>query len=220
MPLLGTRGAASSRGFGQFGGVKEPAPTVIGQVYGGGYYAGQISTSGNSIPTHYLVVAPKALGQANAKQWKTTNTSTAGTGSVLDGPTNSANMNNALHPAAQFCETLSINGYGDWYMPSLSELEICYFNLKPSAILNDTSTGSNLYAVPSRLSTYTSGNPPQTSAALFQTGGSEAFDPANYWSSTAFSTTNGWYQAFDNGLQSNAAKTSELYVRAIRRVAI
>ena len=220
MPLLGTRGAASARGFGLFGAIPEPPPTVIGQAYGGGYYAGQISVNGDGIATHYLIVAPKALGESSSLQWKTANTSTTGTGSVIAGPTNSSNMNNASHPAAQFCESLSIGGFGDWYMPALNELEVCYYNLKPGTQLNNTSSGINTNAIPSRVSSYTTGNPAQTSIALFQDGGAEAFAIADYWCSTQFSTTNAWAQSFDSGFQTNYAKILSLYVRAVRRVAI
>jgi hypothetical protein len=36
------------------------------------------------------------------------------------------------HPAAQFCVNLSIGGFTDWYLPARYELDIAYFNLKPS----------------------------------------------------------------------------------------
>lgn len=220
MPLLGTRGGASARGFGMFGKLPEAPPTVIGQVYGGGYYAGQISVNGNGIATHYIVIAPKASGESGSIQYKTTSTATSGTGSVIDGPTNSANMNNAFHPAAQFCEALSINGYGDWYLPARDELEVCYYNLKPTSQLNDNSSGSNANAVPSRITNYTNTVPPQTSLSLFQAGGSEAFTATPYWTSTQFSTTDAWYQDFDTGQQTNANKQVSLAVRAIRRVPV
>jgi hypothetical protein len=48
----------------------------IGDAYEGGYYAGEISTSGNGVATHRLVVAPKSSGQSSSKAWKTSNTST------------------------------------------------------------------------------------------------------------------------------------------------
>ena len=35
-------------------------PSVIGEAWGGGYYGGKISTSGNGVATHYLIVAPKS----------------------------------------------------------------------------------------------------------------------------------------------------------------
>jgi hypothetical protein len=194
-----------------------PPPTVIGQVFGGGFYAGQIGVS--SVATHYLVVGPLSTAQSSL-QWKTTNTATAGTSSVIDGPTNSSNMNNASHPAAQFCEGLTIGGFSDWYMPAKNELEVCYFNLKPTTTSNNTTSGTNTNAVPSRGSNYTSGTPARTSAAAFQSGGSEAFAAEVYWSSTENSATSAWYQNFNNGFQTYFGKYFSKLVRAVRRVAV
>lgn len=203
-------------------GVDTVPPTVIGQAYGGGYYAGKISTTGNGVATHYLVVAPKASGENSSKKWKTVRTTTAGTTSVIDGPTNSANMNNASHPAAQFCEGLTIGGYSDWYMPAKNELEVCYYFLKPTTTANNTTSGSNANAVsPEPINTnYSSGSPAQTSATAFITGNSEAFAADNYWSSTEYSVGNGWIQVFSAGLQTNDYKYDTNYVRAVRRVPI
>jgi hypothetical protein len=127
------------------------------------------------VADYNLVIAPKSSGENSSKQWKTSNTSTAGTSSVIDGPTNSSNMNNASHPAAQFCEGLTIGTFSDWYMPAQNELEVCYFNLKPTTTSNDTGSGTNTNAVPSRGSNYTAGTPAQTAATDFQTGNTEAF---------------------------------------------
>ena len=218
MPLLGTRGAASARGFG-FGGAK-PIP-VIGSAYGGGYFAGQISTAGNGVADYNLVVAPAASGRSFLG-CKTTNTATSGTSSVIDGPTNSANMNNASHPAAQFCEGLSIGGFSDWYLPAKNELEILYYNLKPTTTQNTTASGQNTNAVPSRGSNYTTGDPAQTSASDFKDTGTEDLTPDFYWSSTQGSTdtTSGWIQRFDNGTQAEALKSISRLVVAVRRVAV
>jgi hypothetical protein len=144
-----------------FGPVPLPA---IGAAYQGGFFAGQISTAGNGIADYNLVIAPKSSGENSNKQWKTSNTSTAGTSSVIDGPTNSANMNDASHPAAQFCEGLTIGTFSDWYMPAKNELEVCYFNLKPTTTSNSIASGTNTNAVPSRGSNYTAGTPAQTAA--------------------------------------------------------
>ena len=195
-------------------------PTVIGQSFGGGYYAGQISTAGNGTADYYLVVAPVSSGENSSKQWKTSNTTTAGTTSVIDGPTNSANMNNASHPAAEFCEGLTIGGFSDWYMPAKNELEVCYYNLKPTTTLNNTSSGTNTNAVPSRSSNYTSSVPGQTSAADFKDTGAEDFAAAFYWSSTEGSASNAWRQDFSSGYQLLSSKFNSLRVRAIRRVAV
>ena len=193
---------------------------AIGSAFQGGYYAGQISTAGNGVADFYLVVAPKSSGENSSKEWKTSNTSTIGTSSVIDGPTNSSNMNDASHPAAQFCEGLSIGGYSDWYMPAKNELEVCYYNLKPTTASNTTSSGTNTNAVPSRGGNYTVSVPAQTSATDFQTGNSERFAAGFYWSSTEYSATGAWYQSFSNGYQGNATKVISDRVRAVRRVPV
>lgn len=198
-----------------------PLPAAIGGAFGGGFFAGQISTGANGVADFNLVIGPLSTAQSGTIQWKTTATSTAGTSSVIDGPTNSSNMNNASHPAAAFCEGLSIGGFSDWYMPAKNELEVCYYNLKPTTTSNGTSQGKNTNAVPSRDINYTAGTPAQTSAAAFQTGGAEAFLAVSYWSSTESSASNAWRQAFGYGGQYGNLKTNTNYrVRAIRRVPV
>jgi len=195
-------------------------PLVIGDAYQGGFYAGQISTAGNGIADFNLVVGPIASAQ-NRLQWKTSNTGGDPT-SVINGPANSAAMNSATYPAAQFCEGLTIGGYSDWYFPAKNELEVCYYNLKPATYSNNTSSGTNTNAVPSRGSNYTSGVPAQTSAAAFQTGGGEDFFEVFYWSSTEANSVSPWFQYFTAGFQSSSFryKNETGYVRAVRRVAV
>ena len=193
---------------------------AIGGAFGGGFFAGEISTAGNGIADYNLVIAPKSSGENSSKEWKTSLTSTAGTTSVIDGPTNSSNMNNASHPAAEFCEGLTIGGFSDWYLPAKNELEVCYFNLKPTTTSNDTGSGTNTNAVPSRGSNYTAGTPAQTVATDFQTGNAQAFIATLYWSSTQFDGAFAIPQNFSNGDQNIATKTLAVYVRAVRRVAV
>jgi hypothetical protein len=193
----------------------------IGAPYEGGFFAGQISTAANGIADYNLVIAPKSSGEATGKQWKTSTTATAGTTSVIDGPTNSSNMNNATHPAAQFCEGLTIGGFSDWYSPAKNELEVCYYNLKSTTTSNNTSSGTNTNAVPSRGSNYTSGTPSQTSATDFQTGNTEAFAFGEaYWSSTQNDNTTAWMQETIQGFQFINNKNGTGHVRALRRVAV
>ena len=199
-------------------------PATIGQAFAGGYYAGQIGVS--SVATHYLVVGPVASAQSN-EQWKTTNTTTSGTDDI-DGPANTALMDDPTHPAAEFCAGLTVGGYSDWYMPAKNELEVNYYNLKPTTTSNYTLSGNgiNPNAVPARGSAYTAGTPPRTSAAAFQSGGAEAYAGAggdHYWASTQ--GANGLYaylQLFYTGqLGPFRNKTySAGFVRAIRRVAV
>jgi hypothetical protein len=198
------------------------APTTIGQAYAGGYYAGQISTTANNVATYYLVVGPASSSQTT-REWKTIATDSPGTSSTFDGSSNSYAMNNATHPAALFCTSVTAGGYSDWYMPSKYELEICYYNLKPTTTSNNINAGINANAVPARASNYTAGTPAQTSAADFKDTGTEDFTAfTRYWSSTQNSSysTYGNYQYFSNGYQFGAGKNGNRPVRAVRRVAV
>jgi hypothetical protein len=196
---------------------------VVGSSYGGGYFAGQISTAGNGVADYNLVIGPKASAESGSTlQFKTSNTNDSGAVSRITGPANSASMNDASHPAAQFCEGLTIGGFSDWYWPALNEMEICYYNLKPSTANNGGGIGTNDNSVPSRASTYyTSGNPAQTSATIFRTGNAEPFKANYYWSSTQSTATQGWIQSFYNGQQLYSyQKDNTMNVRAARRVAV
>ena len=206
-----------------FGLPPPPPPGAIGSAYQGGFYAGDISVAGNGVASHHLVVAPLSTGQTQ-NQWKNTRTATPGADSDIDGPQNTADMvadgNSTVYPCAHFCNDAVIGGFSDWYMPAKNELEVCYFNLKPTTASNNTNSGINPNAVPARASNYTSGNPAQTSAAAFQSGGAEPFAAAIYWSSTEFSANYARRQFFSSGRQYDSPKTSSYRVRAVRRVPV
>ena len=201
-------------------------PPAIGAAFGGGFYAGQISTAGNGVADFNLVIGPLSTAQAD-RQYKNEDTVTAGADSVINGPQNTADIvadgNSTVYPAAHFCNNLVIGGFSDWYMPAKNELEVCYFNLKPTTDANAAS-GINANAVPARASNYTGGspatNPAQTSAAAFQSGGAEAFAANVYWSSTEAFSLYAWRQDFTNGNQTIRYKNTSQRVRAIRRVAV
>jgi hypothetical protein len=217
-----------------------PVGPAIGEFYQGGYVAGMIKVSG---VVYYVIVAPKATGQSSTTlQYKTTaDASPTATQTLNDGFAATAAMVAAgNHPAAAFCDGLTINGYSDWYLPARDELELCYRNLKPDTTANSTvSRTASAYTYPegndvsgdtigvnrnsvSVGSGYTaSGYPFQTNVALFQSGGAEAFSFGNrYWSSSESSATNAWAQVFDDGIQSSRSKTINQFVRAVRRVPV
>ena len=204
------------------GGTYGPAPLVIGDAYQGGFYAGQIGVSG--VATHNLVVGPVASAQTTSIKWKNANTATTGADSNIDGPQNTADMvadgSSTVYPAAHFCNDVVTGGFSDWYMPARNELDVCYYNLKPTTTSNNTSFGINANAVPERTSNYTAGTPAQTSATDFKDTGAEDFSAVNYWSSTEGSAAGAWKQNFDTGSQNNYTKTYSYHVRAVRRVAV
>jgi len=209
---------------------------AFGASYGGGYYTGKIVVSGT---TYYVIVSPKASGLAQ-KQWSTAGgvAGPAATVTLNNGAAASGSMNSSTYPAAQFCEGLSINGYTDWYLPSRDELELCYRNLKPDTTSSSTSgrsipnytypegndvpgdtMGINRNSSPAG-SAYTSGSPVQTSATLFQTGNSEAFEATNHLSSSDATSNSVWTQSFSAGYQDFYSKTNIFRVRAVRRIAM
>jgi hypothetical protein len=209
----------------------QPIPAVIGEPFGGGFFAGYISHTADGNPTHALIVAPRATGATGTGytlttmlQWKTANTTTAGTTSDFDGAVNTAAMVTAGiadHPAAQFCVNLSIGGFTDWYLPARLELDIAYFNLKPGTQANDTSSGSNIYSVPRRNLSNTATYPAQTTLTAFNTS-TEAFVADYHWASTELNATLVRVISFANGQQPNGIKSEPNFfrTRAFRRIAL
>jgi hypothetical protein len=203
---------------------------AIGDAFEGGFFAGLISHTANGVPTHALIVAPRATGASGTGYtittmlaWKTTNSTTTGTTSSFDGAANTAAMVTAgiaSHPAANFCVNLSIGGFTDWYLPARYELDIAYENLKPTTTNNSTSWGINPYSVPERTVNRTSGDPAQTSVSAFQSTGAEPFVADFHWSSTETSSTNAWYLLFTNGSQNDFGKSTGLRTRAFRKLAL
>jgi hypothetical protein len=219
-------------------------PAVLGEPWGGGYFAGYISHTADGSPTHALIVAPRATGATGSSYTLTTdlawalnqnagngtNYSTTSIGATTptaaknyDGTANMALMEAigiSNFPAAEFCKNLSIGGFTDWYLPARSELDIAYFNLKPTTTANNTSFGTNDYAVPQRNSIWTADYPAQTALTAFNTS-AEAFTAANHWSSTEATSINAWRLNFTSGGRaSNGGKDSAHSVRAFRRIAL
>lgn len=224
---------------------KSGPPTTIGQAYGGGYYVGGYSTSGNNVQTHYLICAPYSTGETNqafygigratSAMLATSSTSTA----IYDGYTTTyAIPNDSRYPGVQFVRGLTIGGYTDWYVPSPAELSTAYYNLKPTTSANgfpaplfgiSNGPNGNPWQIPQLTTNYVNGsttNPGKTSVTIFQDYNSESFyQNQTFWSpcsnSFGLSTVNLYYTSFFNGICGNLADgTVNRGIRAFRKVPI
>jgi len=216
-------------------------PAVIGEPFGGGFFAGYISHTADGNPTHALIVAPRATGavgntyQGSNLKWANetvavpANLTLIGASSVFDGKANTDLMISLIaagtysagaFPAAQFCANLNIGGFADWYLPARQELDIAYFNLKPSTATNSTLWGTNDYSVPKRAANNRLAYPSQTYVTAFNTS-AEAFVADNHWSSTESNNSDARRLSLAGGIQSSISKASIFnLVRAFRRIAL
>jgi hypothetical protein len=218
--------------FRLFASSRSPASFTLGEATGGGYFAGYISHSANGIATHALIIAPAETGASGSGYTLTTAYSNSSNGnsqptitSVYDGRLNTDRMIEigiSTFLAAQFCIGLSIGGFTDWYLPSLSELGIAYRNLKPTTQTNSTFYGVNQYSVPLSNSNYSSGTPSQTALTLFQSGNAQAFMANGHWTSTYDSLFNNTHRlSFSNGESPAVSPSGNTgSVRAFRRIAL
>ena len=166
---------------------------TLGLPFAGGFFAGEFVLDGER---YALVVASKSEGEKLDIQYKKKSLETAdGTDSDDDGLANSECINNANHPAAQFCRSLKIGGFDDWYLPSRDELMRIWMSLGPNR---------------------------KNTPELFKAGGAEAFEDRWYWSSTenASYSLNAWTVYFHLGYQYSYFKFYDFGVRAVRRLKI
>ncbi len=204
---------------------KSAGPSVIGESYGGGYYAGKISLTANGVATHYLIVAPISATPTKLA-YGATGVETYAT-STIDGPGNTDKLiPGGYSPAAVACRSLTTGGYTDWYLPAEDELKVIAFNLKPSAGWLAGPMSANPYAVsPYLTSSYlnNSTTPTTTTAAIFQSGGAQALplDNEPLWTSTQTNVTWAVSLYADRFERDGAAtKSGTEWFRAVRRIAI
>jgi len=166
------------------------APPAIGDSFGGGFFAGEMTVAGQ---LYALVVAPKADGEKMELEYRSSGSGPDGSSSDYDGLANSETLDNSNYPAAQFCRSLKIGGFDDWYLPSRDELAMICRNLGPNR---------------------------DTTPDLFKSGNSEAFKDAWYWSSTenASYSNYAWIVGFYDGGQGFNNKFTINGVRAVRRI--
>jgi len=219
---------------------KQYIPAVIGEPFGGGFFAGYISHTADGNPTHALIVAPRETGATGTGYTLTTmqawasNTTTSGVNystttigsnaskdfdglSVMNQIVGLGNIEN--FPAFEFCKNLAIGGLTDWYLPSRLELDIAYFNLKPDTTENVTTRGVNPYSVPVRNANFSLLYPGQTYVSSFSSS-AERFEPQLHWSSTEETGSFVFRSSFASLTTGGAGKSLTVRVRAFRRIAL
>ena len=189
--------------------------------------------------------AAKAAAAAAPAEAMPSMTDTISTGAEL-----TANMQNKTiwpscaqdFPAAASIKTnlndKYYNGFNDWHIPSLWEMNVVYYNLKPTdSESHDSAAWSDIDTNTARKrfsSTDTPVFPKQCKVSYFQNGvetspedlkarkpANQALDPnIEYWTSTlANKLTTAYSKSFENGEESTSNLiTTELLVRAIRKV--
>lgn len=196
---------------------KADVPAIIGTQFGGGFFAGLFHAEGKKFA---IVTAPKAEGEHSDAPWNDTYSMVDGALSFLDGLANTQAMADAGIRLAQWALGLRIGGVDDWHIPAQDVKEVIYRNLKPTTEKNwcYARSGINLSAAePTR--PYQPDFPVQTLSDAFKQGGTEAFDPVNYWTSTrhASSSDYAWGQNFGNGNQLISYRKDSYYrARAVR----
>lgn len=198
-------------------------PTRIGQVLGGGTFTG-FNRIRNQI--YGIILAPKSTETVLPQ--KRSLSETDNTQSTVDGFANTVQMNDLEHPAAYYCANLTANGFADWYLPSMNELEICYRYLKPTIDVNTdyvtqssvnftSEVRTNSSSIPTGMP-YTCTTPAQTTVPSYRADSKEAFDLIWYWTSTESSKVkSSMFQIFSYGSQESAVKIMKFKVRAVRR---
>lgn len=136
----------------------------IGWFYGGGvigyiYQPGDFGYAEGQ--THGIIVS--IIDQSSGAPWGCSNQSISGTSDAIGSGLNNTNaiVTACSEPmtAARICFDLELNGYSDWYLPSINELQQLYNN----HIL--------------------------ISAAAYSNGGSHFMNSTNYWSSSEYDSS-------------------------------
>lgn len=174
-------------------------PTIIGEPWGGGFYAGDITLDDGR--KYKMIMAPKA--SETQMRWATANTDLMGATSSADGWRNTfaASTNPALYIGPAYCRDYRGGGHEDWYLPAIDELLTAHTNLYP------TSTTRTDFMV--------------GGAEAIEIGGTSSTDSSSYWSSTLY-YNNGVaarrvWQAVFQGSNSNLASRQYL-IRPFRRL--
>lgn len=114
----------------------------VGTFVEGGYVAGIMDTIQSGGERYLLLVSEKKTQIIDAWYKYGTNPNNNTATSKWNGLENTIKLANTNFPAANYCANLDLNGYTDWYLPAIDELELIYRNLKATDVVNDESKSS------------------------------------------------------------------------------
>lgn len=196
-------------------------PKVIGEVYGGGYFAGFFRGNGQ----RYAVVCAGIGGEFQGRL-EANNKSTTGSQSLWDAVQNQADLlandgGLSTYEIAVACSNYRGGGFDDWKVPAYVQSVMCYIAFKPDTTSNSVNGGSAAipYIEPT-ISAYTANNPTQTIVNNFKIQAADSFATLNYHTSTLISNNMNKVISFSNGTEVNAGLNNNRLVRAIRMVKI
>lgn len=157
----------------------------IGLSVLGGFFAGLININGQ---TRGVIVSPKATGEYRGP-WDASDTRISGAACPVDGQQNTRDMILARTQLGLWAQSLNINGFSDWFIPSKDE--VCFI-----------------------FQAFGQKNQVQSSAG----GGLELFDGAWYWTSTQVEGLDVSVQHLHLGYQSYDSRRSFYRARAVRTI--
>lgn len=153
-------------------------PTRIGQVSPGGYFAGVFRIDNMCFA---LIVSPQMFETNRSVSGN--NVVPSGTRSLIDGLANTRALSASGSSAAQYCKGIQVDQGLDFYLPSDTEIEMCYYYLKPSTnktfFKADVGQGS-ISITRDKNKFFT-----QTIVLRFQKGNSESFDHTKYYATSS-----------------------------------
>lgn len=198
--------------------VEKTAPAVtipaIGEAFGGGFFTG--ITRDPDTGKRYLNITAGAEHELEG-EWGKYGEKIEGADSFTNSRANTEAMAAAGSELAQQVLDLDIGGFTDWAIPARDVQELQYRHFKPTTEVNWQygRSGDNPNSEPVGL-LHTEDSPAQTALTGFQIGGTDAFKPTWYWSSSQRSAYGAFGMYFGDGIQDDGVKSSELRVRPVR----
>ena len=166
-----------------------PLPTVIGEAFGGGFYAGDIEDAGQ----WYKLIVADVESDVYGLPWGGSGTNLTSVSNTNGLANTEAMRGNSAYEAGNHCLDWTGGGNADWYMPARDELNKLYINLGPSQ--------------PTCPDGFKTGQPQAFTGSAY------------YWCSTQYQSPYAWLRRFSNGNEIGDSKYSTARrVRPVRRL--